>query len=150
MTIDTRAFGTIDISEEGILEFNLPILGFESQKRYIILYDDEMGDSLAWLQSVSDKDICFIIIDPRALLASYSPTIQQSVLSQLELNQEDAVFRCLVVVPNQVSEATVNLKSPIIINPAKKLAAQVVLEEEYPIRALLRSIEGGLYANTKP
>lgn len=143
MTIDTRDFGIIEISEDGILEFKLPILGFESQKRYIILYDDEMGDSLAWLQSIDDKDTCFIIIDPRLLLASYSPAIGQSMLSQLELAAEDIVLRCLVVVPNQVSEATVNLKSPLVINPAKKLASQVVLDEDYPIRALLRAIEGG-------
>lgn len=141
MTIETRDFGTIEISEEGILEFKLPVLGFESQKRYIILYDDELGDSLAWLQSVDDKDTCFIIIDPRLLLDSYTPAIRQSVLSQLELATENTVLRCLVVVPNQLSEATVNLKSPIVINPIKKLAAQVVLDEDYPIRALIRAIE---------
>lgn len=144
MIVETRDFGTIDISEEGILEFKLPILGFEAQKRFIILYDDELGDSLAWLQSVTDKDVCFIIIDPHTFLPSFAPELSASILSQLELDAaQSAVLRCLVVIPEQLSEATVNLKSPLVINPAKKIAAQVVLDENYPVRALLKSFEEG-------
>lgn len=144
MTIETRDFGKIKISEEGILTFTLPILGFESQKQFVILYDDDIGDSLAWLQSVSDKDVCFIMIDPAKLVSTYSPAIAPEILAKLELsNQQEAALRCLLVVPNQASETTVNLKSPLIINPAKKLAAQVILDEDYPVRAPLKTIGEG-------
>ena len=143
MTIETRDFGTVEVSEDGILEFKLPILGFESQKHFVILYDDELGDSLAWLQSVTEKDVCFIIVDPLTLLSSYTPELSGAIESDLKLAGAKTVFRCLVVIPDLLSEATVNLRSPIVINPEKKLAAQVVLDENYPIRALLKSFEGG-------
>lgn len=146
MTIETRDFGNIDISEDGILTLKLPILGFEAQKRFVILYDDELGDALGWLQSVDDKDVCFIIIDPHTIFGSYAPSIAPDVLLKLELaTQADAVLRCLVVVPTQTGIATVNLKSPLVINPVKKLAAQVVLEQDYPVRAPLNNVgEGSL------
>ena len=146
MTIATRDFGNIDISEDGILTFKLPILGFEEHKQFVILYDDEMGDALGWLQSVDDRDVCFIIIDPHTVFDTYKPSIASSVLNKLELSaQEDAVLRNLVVVPTQSGEATVNLKSPLVINPAKKLAAQVILEQDYSVRTPLNNVgEGSL------
>ena len=146
MTIATRDFGNIDISEDGILTFTLPILGFEDQKQFVILYDDEMGDALGWLQSIDNRDVCFIIIDPHTVFDTYKPSVASSVLNKLELSkQEDAVLRNLVVIPSQTGEATVNLKSPIVINPAKKLAAQVVLEQDYSVRTPLNNVgEGSL------
>ncbi len=146
MTIATRDFGNIDISEDGILTFRLPILGFEEQKQFVILYDDEMGDALGWLQSIDDRDVCFIIIDPHTVFDTYKPSIASSVLNKLELSkQEDAVLRNLVVIPAQTGEATVNLKSPLVINPAKKLAAQVILEQDYSVRTPLNNVgEGSL------
>lgn len=144
MTIATRDFGDIDISENGILTFKLPILGFEEQKQFVILYDDEMGDALGWLQSVDDRDVCFIIIDPHTVFDTYKPSVASSVLNKLELStQEDAVFRNLVVVPAQTGEATVNLKSPLVINPAKRLAAQVILEQDYSVRTPLNNVGEG-------
>ncbi len=145
MTIETRDFGKIDISEDGILTFELPILGFEAQKQFVILYDDELGDALGWLQSVDDKDVCFIIMDPHTVFDGYAPKIAPDILSKLKLAaQADAVFRSLVVVPAQTGIATVNLKSPLVINPAKKLAAQVVLDQDYPVRASLNNTGEGL------
>lgn len=145
MIIETRDFGKIDISEDGILTFKLPILGFEAQKRFVILYDDELGDALGWLQSVDNRDVCFIIIDPHTVFDTYAPSVAPGVLARLGLaTQEEAVFRSLVVVPTQTSEATVNLKSPLVINPAKKLAAQVVLDQDYPVRTPLNNTGEGM------
>ncbi|MBP0981435.1 MAG: flagellar assembly protein FliW, partial [Oscillospiraceae bacterium] len=56
---------------------------------------------------------------------------------KLDVSAEDAALRCLMVVRNGIEDATINLKSPIMINPAKKLAGQVVLDEDYPVRATL-------------
>lgn len=144
MTIETRDFGKIDISKDGILTLALPILGFEQQKQFVILYDDELGDALGWLQSVDDKDVCFIIMDPYTVFEDYAPKISSDILSKLNLAaQTDAVFRSLVVVSGQAGAATVNLKSPLVINPEKRLAAQVVLEQDYSVRTPLSSSEEG-------
>ncbi|MFV0498300.1 MAG: flagellar assembly protein FliW [Candidatus Fimivivens sp.] len=144
MTIETRDFGNIDISEDGILTLKLPILGFEALKRFVILYDDALGDSLGWLQSVDDKDVCFLIIDPHTVSNHYAPIVTPDILAKLELSaQKDAIFRNLVVIPPQTGKATVNLKSPLIINPVKKIAAQIILDQDYSVRSLIHNIEEG-------
>ncbi|MPM93288.1 Flagellar assembly factor FliW [bioreactor metagenome] len=145
MIIETRDFGKMNISEDGILTFKLPILGFESQTRFVILYDDELGDALGWLQSIDDRDVCFIIVDPHTVFDNYAPIVAPTVLGKLGLtSQDDAVFRSLVVIPTQTGGTTINLKSPLVINPAKKLAAQVVLDQDYAVRTPLNSTGEGL------
>ncbi|MDD3428659.1 MAG: flagellar assembly protein FliW [Oscillospiraceae bacterium] len=137
MTINTRDFGKIEILESEILEFKLPILGFEAYTKFVMLYDDEMGQALCWLQSVSDADVCFILADPALADESYCPALPAEALCALQLQPKDAVYRVLTVIPQNPQDATVNLKSPVVINPHKKLAGQVVLEDNYPLKAML-------------
>ena len=137
MEIMTRDFGLMDIDENNILKFTLPILGFEQYRNFVILYDGEIGDEIAWLQSVDESDICFVIIEPTRFIPAYTPSLPADMLKKLDVSAEDAALRCLMVVRNGIEDATINLKSPIMINPAKKLAGQVVLDEDYPVRATL-------------
>ena len=63
MQIETTRFGTIDVAEEQLFHFPMGLLGFSSQKRYVVL--DHAPDSpLKWLQSVDDGSLAFIITDP--------------------------------------------------------------------------------------
>lgn len=135
MEIMTRDFGAMDIDRNSILKFELPILGFEKYRDFVILYDKETGDELAWLQSVDKSDVCFIMIEPSRFISGYAPALPADALEKLELSAENAVLRCLMVVRNDIEDSTINLKSPIIINPEKKLAGQVILDEELPVRA---------------
>ena len=137
MEIMTRDFGPMDIDENNILKFALPILGFEQYRDFVILYDDEIGDEVAWLQSVDESDICFVIIEPTRFIPAYTPELPVNMLKKLDVSAEDVALRCLMVVRNGIEDATINLKSPIMINPAQKLAGQVVLDEDYPVRASL-------------
>ena len=137
MEIMTRDFGMMDIDENNILKFTLPILGFEKYRDFVILYDGDIGDEIAWLQSVDESDICFVIIEPTRFIPAYTPELPADMLKKLDVSAEDAALRCLMVVKNGIEDATINLKSPIMINPAKKLAGQVVLDEDYPVRATL-------------
>lgn len=137
MNINTRDFGSMEIDENSILSFKLPILGFEQFRDFVILYDGEVGDEVAWLQSVESSDVCFVIIDPTRFIPDYAPALPQDILKKLELSEKNAALRCLMVVRNGIENATINLKSPIVINPEKKAAGQVVLDEDYPVRAAL-------------
>ena len=140
MTISTRDFGKMDIDENSVLEFKLPILGFDEFRQFVILYDDEIGDSFAWLQSIDSSDVCFIIIDPMRFIPDYAPALPEEMLAKIGSSANGAALRCLMVVRTGIEDATVNLKSPIIINPAKKLAGQIVLDEDYPVRAALAQL----------
>jgi flagellar assembly factor FliW len=47
------------------------------------------------------------------------------------------------VLREEFANSTINLKSPVLIDSETRYAAQVILEEDYPIRAPLMPQEGG-------
>lgn len=141
MTIQTRDFGSIELDENAKLDFRGPIFGFDDLRQYVLLSDDEAGPGLMWLQSTEDAEVCFVLLDPAELGLDYNPEIAEDTVKLLELGS-DPVLRLIAVVPQDFHNTTVNLKSPIIINPQNRAAAQVILEADYPIRMRLFGEEG--------
>ena len=41
MVVETKWFGTIDISEDKIITFDMGIMGFEDYKKFTFIYDSE-------------------------------------------------------------------------------------------------------------
>ena len=132
MKISTRDFGEVEIQEENIYHFSQPIFGFEEDTDYITLYDKEFGDSIVWLQAVKNPQLCFIMFDPGTLSADYSPVLPEG--SEKLLGEGDCYCWVISVIPQSVKDATVNLKSPVFINSQNHLAAQIILDGDYPVR----------------
>ncbi|MEG0271889.1 MAG: flagellar assembly protein FliW [Hydrogenoanaerobacterium sp.] len=139
MKIETRNFGALEIDEKEIITFCTGIYGFEEYKEYVLLYDDDIGLPFMWLQSVKAKDVCFILTDAETVgITDYAPHLSAETRIELKLYGDDEpVFRLITVVPEHFIDATVNLKSPVVLNPKNKLASQVILDENYPIKARL-------------
>ncbi len=132
MKISTRDFGEVEIQEENIYHFSQPIYGFEEITDYIILYDKEFGDGIAWLQSVKNPDLCFIMVDPGGLSANYLPVLPKG--SEKLLGEGECNCWVIAVIPQSVKDATVNLKSPVFMNSQNHQAAQIILDCDYPVR----------------
>lgn len=141
MTIQTRDFGKMELDEAQLLEFVSPIFGFESLTRFALLSDDDTGGELMWLQSVEDSEVCFILLDPEEVGLDYAPQMNADVVELL--GGQMPALRLIAVVPEDFRQTTVNLKSPIVINPTSRKAAQVLLEADYPIRLALFDSEEG-------
>ena len=140
MTVKTRDFGAIELDDKAVLEFATPIFGFDKLRRYVVLSDEEMGAGLFWLQALEDEEVCFILLDPLDLGLDYFPEVPAD--APKELGQEPVV-RVIAVVPQDFKDTTVNLKSPILINPKTQRAAQVILDADYPIRLRVFGGEDG-------
>lgn len=136
MKVNTREFGEMEIAEDKIIEFIQPPFGFEEHKRYTFLFDQEIGDQIVWMQSVEDPALCFILFDPTPLAAFYKPQIPAGI--EQKLGEGELLCWVIGVVPQDFDKATVNLKSPIIVNMQTNRAAQVILDQDYPIRYSLR------------
>lgn len=134
MDIKTRDFGVVEVNEEDIVHFVEPILGFEDYRDFCILFDDEIGDEIAWLQSVQDESICFLLASSSALKSDYSPEINVKILEKIGGDYE--IWFVLVAAGDFVN-STINLKSPIIYSPQTSKAAQTILDGKYPIRYAL-------------
>lgn len=144
MKIKTRDFGELEINPAEVVEFLSPIYGFEDLKQFALLYDDSVPGPFTWLQSLEQPEVCFILVAPEAVVDSYAPQLPGETRKLLRLSEEDqVVWRAITVIPQEFSEATMNLKSPIVINPVKKCAAQIILDADYPLRARLIMEEDG-------
>lgn len=143
MTINTRDFGEQEISEDKILKFPNGIYAFEDQHRFVML--SPLGNDVfpAWLQSLDNENLCFIVFDPEQIVKDYSVTADEDCSQAIEKKRETSIrYLSLAVVPEEYKNTTVNLKSPIMINVDKMLAAQVIASEDYPIKFPIFKKEG--------
>ncbi|HHX73262.1 MAG TPA: flagellar assembly protein FliW [Clostridiales bacterium] len=143
MQIETKDFGTITIRPDDIILFPEGVYAFEDCRRFVVL-DTKSKAGLMQLQSAEGKDPRFILLDPFAFVEDYNPILPQGALERLRASAIDELsFFVIAVIPQNVHTSTVNLKSPVVINFAEKLGAQVILENrEYPVRFPLFSEEG--------
>lgn len=138
MKIDTKYFGEIEIGDEKIIHFDNGILGFEDYKDYTILYDIEAdGKSFfSWLQSVDEKMLSFSIVNPLKVDENYNPTVNDEMLKPIgSYSDEDIAIFLLATIPQDVKEASVNMRAPLIINASTRKGIQLILDgQEYEIR----------------
>lgn len=132
MTVNTREFGPVEYAENDVITFVRPIYGFDELKRFIMLCDDEVGEQFAWLQSVEEERICFVLINPYAVDSHYAPTITDEVKNAL--GEEEPIPWAITFIKENFEQSTVNLKSPVLVNTKARTAMQVILEDDYPIR----------------
>lgn len=130
MKLNTTNFGQIDIDEEKIIHFKEGILGFEVEKEFIIIYNEDEENPFQWLQSIKSPDLAFVIINPFTVFEDYEITISDAVQKKLNIEDEkDVAIYSIVVVPEDLKKMTVNLAGPIIININKRLGKQVILDD---------------------
>ena len=75
-------------------------------------------------------------LDPLSVVDEYKPDIPESLFEELGAKSIEMLrLFVIAVVPKDIKDMTVNLKSPIVVNIENNTAAQVVLENpEYPVR----------------
>ena len=137
MEINTRDFGLIQVDEEAIYEFPEGVYGFEGDKRFAVLERPvEDNVSLLYLQSVENQIPCFLVFDPTKYYPSYSPELDAEDLEAFETQDlEELIFLVIATVPDSVEELSMNVKSPIVLDPKTKKAKQVILKnKDYGIR----------------
>lgn len=143
MEINTEYLGLIIYEPSDIIRFEKGILGFEACKSFILVPHPEPEMPYLWLQSTEDMNLNFIVTDPFLFADGYDFSLSESVVERLTIESvEDVLTYAMVVIPDQVMDATLNLQAPLIVNKRLKKAEQVVLDESYPLKYALFS-EGG-------
>lgn len=135
--INTRHFGEVEVNEEKIVAFENGIFGFEDEKSFVVLYEDEHApNGLCWMQSTSTPDLALPVINPLFWFPTYSPEIDDEQVGKIgELVEEDLQLFSVVVIPESIESMTTNLKAPIVINAKSKKGIQVIVEnDEYDIK----------------
>lgn len=137
MKVNTSRFGVVEVADTDVVEFTDGLLGFEQLKKFFIV-DPADETLILWLQSAELADVAFPILEPRLFKGDYKVRLSANELRSLRVdasNKNDTLVYCILTIPAEVSAMTANLKAPIVINTASRLARQVVLQEnEYSVK----------------
>ena len=136
MLLNTKHFGEININEEQIITFSDGIPGFESLTKYSIIQTHDPDSAFCWMQSTENAELAFALVNPFMIKADYEFELTQEKLDMLNIRApEEVVVYAIVVIPEDVSKASMNLKAPIIINSTTKKGAQIIIDNsKYEIR----------------
>ena len=145
MVIQTRIFGEVTIGDDKMIHFPKGIVGFPDLKDFALIHDAEAGNQggIRWLQSVQEPNFAMPVIDPLAVKPDYNPQVDDELLTTIG-GLEDVLVLVTITVPSDLTQMSVNLKAPIIVNVAEKKACQIILEqEEYPVKFMVYDILKG-------
>lgn len=135
MNVMTTRFGAVEIADDRIIEMPDGLIGFTEQ-RFILLSPDNNG-RFFWFQAVDNPALAFVVTDPTAFVAGYEVTLTPDEYDKLKLDPESAevILLAVTTISPEPSNITINLQGPIVVNPEKMMAKQIVLENgKYGIR----------------
>ena len=144
MNIETKFLGTVEIKEQDILTFEAGLPGFPNAKKFTLLpLDADLP--LVVLQSIEHQGISFVLAYPFAFKKDYTFDIGEEEKIDLRIEDEENIIAySILTLKETFQESTMNLLAPIVINTAKKLGKQIVLQDSshYPLRYPIGSVEG--------
>jgi flagellar assembly factor FliW len=130
ITIDSKAFGPVTLTEDQIITFPSGLPGFPNFRRYALLHDHSKSP-LYCLQSVDNPSLAFLVTEPANLVPDYRPKKGVNDLKELQAASLDdlQVLVTLTILPGHPGEMTANLMSPLLVNLAQGLGKQVVIDK---------------------
>ena len=135
MVIETGRFGQIKVSESEIITIPSGILGFPEDQEFCLV--DSADDTLIlWLQSIRNPHLAFPVLEPKIFKPDYIVRLSGAELRELKLESiKNASVYTILTIPEDLTLMTANLKAPLVINTANRIAKQVVLQEnDQPIK----------------
>ena len=136
--IDTRDFGIVEVEEDAVYEFPDGIYGFEEDSRFAVFSRLFEEIPFLYLQSMRSILPCFLVFEPWDLHPDYRPLMSKEDLASCEADCiDDLIFLVIATVHEKAEELSINIKSPIVLNPKTRKARQVILQNpDYTVRYL--------------
>ncbi len=134
MKIQSTRFGVLEVGEEQIISFPQGIPGFPEEKMFVYL-PHEADSPFSFLQSATEANLTFLLADPFAFYPDYEFILEDEIAKELDLSPESPpqVF-LIATVKGKLTDMTVNLLAPLVINQFKRKGRQVILDKpEYVI-----------------
>jgi flagellar assembly factor FliW len=128
-----RTMKTIELIEpqqhgvkgETIVELPFGLLGFEHVKNYVLLTRPH-EEPFRWLQMLDNAGRGFLVVPPFHVMPDYQPDITAEDVEFLGLAQPADALVLNIVTLHGNSQATVNLKGPVVINRHTLIGKQVI------------------------
>ena len=130
-------FATADVNPRDIVRFPDGLPGYESVREFVLLDVPEQAP-LKLLHVVNGAEPCFLVIDPKAVLPTYRAELGASDRHRLGAAEDTDLLWLAIVMVDEQGELAVNLRAPIVINPARMTGRQVMPNATvYPLRYVI-------------
>ncbi|WGX97866.1 flagellar assembly protein FliW [Nocardioides sp. L-11A] len=114
-----------------VIELAHPMPGFPDDARFALVRLDDDG-VLHGFRSLDSQDLQFVVVPPAPFYPDYTLDLDDDTVSELGIDEAGAadVLVLLVVRPGAtLADTTVNLRAPLVVNPATRRASQVILDD---------------------
>ena len=127
--------GTFDVAAADTIQFPDGLPGFERCRRFIVISSDDIAP-LHCLHAVDGPSASFLAVDPRVVMPTYRCMLGDSDRVKLGVTDDAAPLVWLALVTVDAGQGpSVNLRAPVVINPARMLGCQVMPHDSlYPLR----------------
>ena len=113
---------------ERIVTFGQGLPGFETSRRFVLVASPSL-DPFTLLQGAGKDAPSFVGIDPKQVDPAYHTPLSPADLVRLEARPTDTLLWLALVAAQPDGRATVNLRAPVVINPASMRGIQVLTPE---------------------
>jgi len=123
---ESRRVGLIEVEKSDIVTFNeLP--GFPGKTQFIVMEHSEESE-MAWLVSMEDPDLAFVVASPWTFFPDYEPPVEREHLAALGIEKKEEV-EMLSIVTLSGKAIYLNLAAPLLINATTRRGLQVVSDD---------------------
>lgn len=128
------SYGEIELQEDKLISFNDGIIGFSNCTVFGLANHPAAKNSpILILQCVNDPEVNFAVVDSASLNFEYSEQDMAEVLKSSKIASKDAIMMFILRTnENEAGEKTItaNVKAPIVLDAANKVAKQVILNNK--------------------
>jgi flagellar assembly factor FliW len=122
-----------------MITFNEGLPGFETCRQFLLMTSPD-SEPFAIIRGASPDGPSFVAIDPARVVPGYALVIEPADLTRLGSDGAQQLLFLSIVTMHGDGRATVNLRAPLVINPASLRGIQIVTPEspyriDHPLRA---------------
>ncbi|MDP2098844.1 MAG: flagellar assembly protein FliW [Methylobacter sp.] len=131
MEIKSSFFGEQSIDPSTIVNFPNGIPGFEDQTRFKLFHQEGDNPLIFWLQSLDDESLTFSVAQPSIFNINYAFVLNDAEEAILGIEDTADVLILIILHKDESDQPVIKgaIKSPLVINSAKRIGLQKVLAE---------------------
>ena len=135
ITLTSTRFGELEIDEDDVIRFPVGIPGFEDKHQWILVGDED--NAIMWMHSTEDGGLALPVTTPDSVRGDYNAQIPREALEPIGdvMEGDVAILIVVTIPPERPWDMTANLKAPIVVNRANRVAMQTIaLNDDYDFR----------------
>jgi flagellar assembly factor FliW len=130
--VATDRFGTVEYSQESVIEFPQGLPGFESEHQFLLM-EQPQTQPIVFLQSLMRRELSFLALPVTAIDPDYGLQLSTDDLAVIGLTAEQTIPLQLallaIICVDEGMPPTANLLGPVAINRDNRRAIQAIRDD---------------------